>query len=202
MLLHDARARIVILVNAMAEAHQQLFAGLHALDVVGHIVDRADFHQHAQHCFVGAAMQRAVERGGGGGRRRNTDPRASCPPAHRGRRAVLLVIRMQNEKNIQRALERRVRLVLQFGGAEQHVQEIAAVAQIVVRIHKRHAQAVPVGKRRERGHLADQAVGLLLARFGIEDVFRVGIKGGKRGDGRKSACPSGGRRNESHREIS
>ena len=71
-----------------------------------------------------------------------------------------------------------------FGGAEQHVQEIAGVAQIVVGIYERHSQAVPVGKRRQRRHLADQAIGLLAARFGVENVLRVGIKSGKRGDGR------------------
>ena len=70
-----------------------------------------------------------------------------------------------------------------FGGAEQHIQEIAAVAQVVVRIGERHAEAVPVRERRERRHLADQAVGLLAARIGIENVLRVGIKRGKRRDG-------------------
>ena len=77
--LHDARARIVIFVDAVAEAHQLLFAGFHALDVRRHVVDRADIQQHAQHCFVGAAVQRAIERGGGRGGGRITDRRASCP---------------------------------------------------------------------------------------------------------------------------
>ena len=76
-----------------------------------------------------------------------------------------------------------IRAVLQLGRLEQHVQEIAGVAQLVVRIGERHAQAVPVGKRRQRRHLSDQAVGLLPARFLVEDVLRLGIKRGKRGDG-------------------
>ena len=52
-------------------------------------------------------------------------------------------------------------------GAEQHVQEIAGIAELVVGIDERHAQAVAVGERRDRGHLADQAIGLLLARLRV-----------------------------------
>ena len=103
--------------------------------------------------------------------------------AHGGRRAVLLVVGVQDEEDVESAFERGIRAVFQLGGAEQHVQKIAGVAQIVIGIHERHAQAVPVGERGERRHLADQAIGLLAARFGIEDVLRVGIESGERGDG-------------------
>jgi hypothetical protein len=54
--LDDARARVVVLVNAMAKAHQLGFAGLHALDEFGNSLDRADFHEHAQHFFIRAAV--------------------------------------------------------------------------------------------------------------------------------------------------
>ena len=36
------------------------------------------------------------------------------------------MIGVQNEQNVERALERRIRAVFQFGGAEQHVQKIRA----------------------------------------------------------------------------
>src|SRR5208337_572721 len=57
--LDDAGAGIVVLVDAMPEAHQLDFASLHPLDVVGNVGDGADFVEHAQGFFVGAAVQRA-----------------------------------------------------------------------------------------------------------------------------------------------
>src|SRR5260370_1769882 len=69
--LDDAGARIVILVDAMAESHELDFTGLHALDELGNFLNRADLHEHAQKFFVGAAVERPVGcgdgRGGGGG---------------------------------------------------------------------------------------------------------------------------------------
>src|SRR5207244_10920901 len=84
------------------------------------------------------------------------------------------------------ALQRGIRPVLGFGSAEQHIQEISRVAEIVVGVDIRHAQRVTVGKSSNRRHLANQAVGLLLARLGTEDVFRVVIERGERGDGGNS----------------
>jgi len=66
-----------------------------------------------------------------------------------------------------------VRPVLRFRSAEQHVQEVAGIAQIIVRIDERHAQRVTVGKRCDRRHFADQPVSLLLARLRAEDVFGI-----------------------------
>src|ERR1700722_8517610 len=63
--LDDAGAGIVVLVNAMAEAHQQLLACFDALDIRRDVLDGSDFNQHAEHGFIGAAVQRAVESGGG-----------------------------------------------------------------------------------------------------------------------------------------
>jgi len=69
--------------------------------------------------FVGAAVERAVERGdgrGGGGIR--IDVRAPNA-ANRIGGAILLVVRVQDEKNVERTLEGRVRPVLRFGRAEK-----------------------------------------------------------------------------------
>ena len=82
---------------------------------------------------------------------------------HGGGRAVLFVVRMQDEEDVERALERRIRPILQFRGAEQHVQEISAVAQIVVGVYEWHPQTVPVGERGNRRHFADQAIRLFEA---------------------------------------
>ena len=72
MRFDDAGARIVVLVNAMTEAHQALLAGLHSLDVGRNVGNRTDIQQHPQDLFVRASVQRAVERRGGrgGGRKR------------------------------------------------------------------------------------------------------------------------------------
>ena len=60
--VNDPRPRVVVLVDAVAEAHQSLFAVLHPLEEAGDVVDRADPPQHAEYRLVGAAVQRAVER--------------------------------------------------------------------------------------------------------------------------------------------
>ena len=70
-----------------------------------------------------------------------------------------------------------------FGGAEKHVQKIAGIAEIVVGIDERHAQRVAVRECSDGGHFADEAIGLLFARFGAEDIFGVVIVGRERGDG-------------------
>src|SRR5688572_7014720 len=54
-LLDDLRARVVRLVDAMAESHQPPFAALDALDEAGNVLHAADLVEHAQHGFVGAA---------------------------------------------------------------------------------------------------------------------------------------------------
>src|SRR5258708_35873078 len=66
--LDDARARIVMLVDTMAEAHQLGFARLYLLDELRNFLDRADFHEHAKDFFVGAAVERTIERRNGRGR--------------------------------------------------------------------------------------------------------------------------------------
>src|SRR3954469_17935554 len=67
MLLDDPRARVVVLVDAVAEAHQALVAVLHALEEVRDVVLGLDAVEHPQHGLVGAAVQRAVEGGRAGG---------------------------------------------------------------------------------------------------------------------------------------
>src|ERR1035438_853324 len=55
--LDDLRSRIVIFVDAMAEAHQLPFSFFDLLDVAGNVVFGTDLVQHVQYFFVGAAMQ-------------------------------------------------------------------------------------------------------------------------------------------------
>ena len=53
----------------MAEAHQPPVAGLHALDERRNPILGADFGEHDEHGFIGAAVQRPIERGDAGGYR-------------------------------------------------------------------------------------------------------------------------------------
>src|SRR6266481_5208411 len=56
----DARAGIIIFVNAMPETHQPAFAVFNALDEVGNVARVADAREHFEHFFIRAAVQRTV----------------------------------------------------------------------------------------------------------------------------------------------
>src|SRR6266481_370186 len=126
--LDDAGARIVILVNAMAEPHELDFAGFDALDEFGNFLYRADLHEHAQNFFIGAAMERAVEGSDGRGGGAVGIDVGAAHTADGVCGAVLLVVGMQDEENVERALQGRVRPVLRFGGAKEHVEKVARIA--------------------------------------------------------------------------
>src|SRR5882762_5144990 len=126
--LDNAGARIVILVNAMAESHELDFTGFDALDELGNFLDRADLHEHVQNFFIGAAMERAVERGDSRrGRGIGIDVRAA-DAADGVRRTILFVVGMKDEKDVESSLQGWVRPVLRFGGAKKHVEKIARIA--------------------------------------------------------------------------
>src|SRR5438067_5512507 len=127
------------------------------------ILHETNFHKYADNFFIGSAVERSIKRGNGrGGRRVGIDMR-TADAANGVCRAVLLMVRMQNEQNVESAFQRGIGPVLRFRSPEKHVQKISRIAEIVVGIHVRHAQRVPVSKSRDRWHLANQAVSLLLA---------------------------------------
>ena len=92
------------------------------------------------------------------------------------------MVGVEDEQDVERARQHRVRLVLQLGHLEQHVQEIAGEAQIVVGIDVRPADAVAKRPRGDARHLGDRPVHLLQARFLVEDVLRVRIEARHRAD--------------------
>ena len=167
----------------MAEAHQPSFAALDPLDEGRNVGDRANLVEHPEHRLVRAAVQRAVQR------RRRARHRGvgvgvrAADHAHRRGAAVLLVIRVQDEEHLERPLQRRADLVFELGHLEQHVQEVAGEAQVVVGVDVGAADAVAVCVRRDGGHLRDQAVDLLLAGFLVEDALRVRVEGREGADG-------------------
>ena len=102
--------------------------------------------------------------------------------AHRVGGAVLFVIGMQDEQHVERALEHRVGLVPELGHLEQHREQVAGVAELVVGIDVGQAARMPKRERRQRRHLADQPARLQPARFEVVDVVGVGIKRRQRAD--------------------
>ena len=69
--------------------------------------------------------------------------------------AVLFMVSMQDEQHSQGAFEHWIRLILQLRRLEHHVEKVAFVAKVVVRIGVLHANAVTKGKSRDCGHLGD-----------------------------------------------
>ena len=98
------RARIFGVIHAMAEAGNLLLLRQHALDVIDRIGARGvDGFQDAEHRFVGAAVQRPLQRPD-----RRSDGRVHV--AERGRhharrkgRGVQLVVGMQDERDVEGA---------------------------------------------------------------------------------------------------
>ena len=113
-LLHDLGARIVVLVDAVAEAHQAeaVVLVLGALDEFRDAVDRADLAQHLERRLVGAAMRRAPQAGDAGGDAGERIGAGRAGEPHRRGRGVLLVVGVQDEDAVHRARQHRVGLVL------------------------------------------------------------------------------------------
>ena len=115
-----------------------------------------DLVDHPQHLLVRAAVQRTVERRDArrDGRERIDVRRADG--AHRVRRAILLVVGVEDEQNLERLHEHRIRLVLRLRHPRDHREEILDVAQIVVGIDERQTLDVAIAERRERRQLREQ----------------------------------------------
>src|SRR4029077_20876657 len=121
------------------ETHEFDFAGFDALDELGNFLDRANLHEHAENFFVGAAVEGTVESGNGGGSGGIRIDVRAANTSNRIGGTVLLVVGMQDEKHVERMLQSRIRAVFRFGGAKEHIEEIAGVPEFVVRINERHA---------------------------------------------------------------
>ena len=79
----------------------------------------------------------------------------------------------------------RVDLVRLARHREEHVEQVRAVVEVVLRVDERLAEHVLVGGRRDRRHLGDDAVREDLAMPRIIDVERVVVEAGHRGDHRR-----------------
>ncbi len=181
VLLDDPRPRVVVLVDAVAEAHQLLLAVLDALEEVGDVVGGLDPAQHPQHGLVGAAVQRAVERRDARGDGRVGVDVRGADRADRVGRAVLLVVGVEDEEHVERLREPRVGLVGVLH-LEQHREEVLGVVELVVGIDVGEPEAVAVGEGGEGRHLGDQPDRRHVALLLVVDVLRLGVEGRERPD--------------------
>jgi NAD(P)-dependent dehydrogenase (short-subunit alcohol dehydrogenase family) len=128
-LAHQLGARVVVLVHAVAEAHQ-LDAGVLVLDLgheladLGHAAHLLDVFQHVQRRFVGAAVRRAPQAGHAGRDGGERVGARGAAQAHRGGGGVLLVVGVQDEDAVHRAHQHVVRLVLLARRGEHHAHEV------------------------------------------------------------------------------
>ena len=166
----------------MPEAHQPPLARLDPRDERGHVRDRPDLRQHPQHRLVGAAVQRAVERRRRSGERDVRVGVRAADAAHGRRAAVLFVVGVQDEQDVECALEHRVARVLRLGALEQHVEEVAGVRQLVVGQHVRQSQVMPVSVGRDGRHLADEPQNLEAPGRFVLHLLGVGVERRERAD--------------------
>ncbi len=183
-LRHHLGARVVVLVDAVAEAHQTelgvLVLGL--LHVLGHAVDGADLLEHLERGLVGAAVGGTPEAGDAGGDAGERVGARRADAAHRRRRGVLLVVGVEDEDAVERARHDRVHDVGLAGHGEAHLQEVRRVIEVVARIDEGLADRVLVGHRGDGRHLGHEAVTRDHALLRIVDVGAVVIEGRQRAD--------------------
>ena len=177
--LDNAGARIVVLVDAVAEAHEFPVPSLDPVNVSPNVILRTDCIEHFQDFFVGASMQRTGKRGGGCGGPDEWIGLGAAHSAHNIGAAILFVVHVQDEENVQRTRQNRVRPVFRLDHPPQHVHEVFGVAKIIVGINVAIAETVPVGVGRDGRYLADQPVNLQLSHFRITHIAGVRVNGRK-----------------------
>ena len=92
------------------------------------------------------------------------------------------MVGVQDEEDLERPNEHRIRLVLRLRHPGHHRQEVLDVAEVVVGIDERQSLPVPINERGKRRHLRQQADDRDVALLGILDALRFRIEGRQRGD--------------------
>ena len=138
--------------------------------------------QHPQHGLVGAAVQRAVERRDACRHRRVGVDVGGADAAHGVGRAVLFVVGVEDEEDVERLREALLRHVLHFGLLEHHREEVLGEVEVVVRVDVGQAHVVAVGEGGQGRHLGDQPHRRHVALFGVVDLLGVGVEGRERAD--------------------
>ena len=180
MLLDDRRTRVVVLVDAVAEAHQLggVLLVLHLADVGLHVPALVlDALQHLEDGLVGATVERAGQRTDACGDR-DVDVRpGGTDHADGRRRTVLLVVGVQDQQHVEGAGEGVVERIRAGREPERHPQEVLDVAQRVVGIEERLADGVLVAVRGKGGHGAQQQVRCPVGVVRVRAVLGLGERG-------------------------
>ena len=101
-------------------------------------------------------------------------------------RAVLLVVGVQDEEQVQGVAHDRVDLEILARVAEHHAQEVADVVELVQRIEEGLADRVLVGVGGQGGELGDQPVGRDLDLLGVARVEGVRVERRQRAHHRRA----------------
>jgi hypothetical protein len=126
------------------------------------------------------SMQRAIEPGHAGGYgRERVDPRGAHHADGRSG-AVLLVVGVQDEEDVERPLEPGVGLVPGLGHLKEHREKVARVGEIVVGVDVGQPEAVTVRKSRKGRHLGDKTHSRDVPLVLVVYVGRLGVEGGER----------------------
>ena len=134
-LLHDFRARVVVLVDAVTKAHEAEWVVLvfGATNEFRDFIDGADFLEHVECCFVSAAMAWAPEACNAGCDTCEwVSTRRACETNSR-RRRVLLVVSVKDEDLVHRLSEGFVHFIVLSRDRKTHTQEVLRIAEIVAR---------------------------------------------------------------------
>src|SRR3954451_4840540 len=166
------RARIFRAIDAVTEAGDlHLPRKLSANGLVDPLGRRilADLDQQAHHVGIGAAVQGTLQRANrADGRRVQVGER--CGGHARGKRGgVQFMIRVQHERDIERARGERVRSL-----AFQHVEKIRGVPERGIRLDQTATRLQPAVGRDESRYLRGEAHGLAIIR-GLRVVSYLGI---------------------------
>ena len=183
-LANQRSAWIVVLVNAVTEAHQAeaRFLVLRLLDSRLHVLRRADFLQHLQNGFVRTTVGRSPQCSDA---RRNGGIRIRAGGADEtdgGCRRILLMVRMQNQQQIQCLRRNRIQLKRLRRNFAQHGQEAGCVVEVVTRVALREADRMTVRSSRDRWNLRDQTDRSQAALFRIFEIQLVVIDAGQRAE--------------------
>ena len=156
-LAEDAGARIVVLVHSVTETHEATLALLGRLDrFVSVVAGSADLLKHFDDCGIGPAMERTPEGADPGGNAGKKIRSAGRDHADGGGAAILFVVGVEQQNEIQRVGHFRLRVVVPVRLGKHHVQEIGRVAQVPARINEGQAPLGAVRHRGERAHFGNK----------------------------------------------
>jgi len=128
---------------------------------------REDPLEHLEHLDVGSAVQRSPQRADARRTGREQIGAGRADGADGLRAAVLFVVGVQDEDQVQRVFDLRRDNVLPVRQGEHHVQKVGTVPQLGIGINERPAARATIGERRDRADLADQPSGGLGQRLDV-----------------------------------